>query len=683
MRTGKVRLTAIFGAMALAFALAAAAEEAPVKIGAIEDLTGPTARYGVAIKNGFSLAAEQINAKGGVLNGRKIELMFEDAAGQKDQAITAAKKLLARDKVVALLGPTLSNEMFAAGPVAVEQKTPFIGTSVTAAGITDMGEWIFRTSLPESDVVPQALAVSQAAFGLKRVALLYANDDAFSKSGFDVFKAAAEKAGLDIVDVESFSQKDTDFSPQLTRIKSLGADALIVSALVEPASGVTLQARQLGMNMPILGGNGLNSPKLIEIAGRAAEGVMVGSPWFVDKQQPENVAFVAAYRREFGQDPDQFAAQAFDTLFILAEALDRAGGTEARKLHDALLATDHDGIMGPFRFTPHRDPASASGVVLLQVKDGRFRILPDDFRSQPIEQKPGSMLAQQLCNALVLGSVYALFSLGFTLVFGVVRVVNLLYGFYFASGAFIALFLVTPLHVPLLLAAPLGAVGAGILAAGLDGALLTPLRAAKAPELATLIVTLGGVLLFTQLLNVLFGTQIRRFPAELLDQTAFQIKGVAVTPLQIVIVAVALVMVTALFLFIEKTRTGAAIRAMAENTDVAALMGVNVGRAMALTSFAAGTLAGAAGILIGLNFNAVHPYMGESMMLRGFVVIIVGGLGDIRGALIAGLALGFAEVFTAGYLSSDLKEAVTFSILVLTLWIRPSGLFGKASAKRA
>jgi branched-chain amino acid transport system substrate-binding protein len=678
-----VRLTAIFGAFALVFAGVATAEEAPVRIGAIEDLTGPTARYGTAIKNGFALAAEQLNARGGVLHGRKIELLFEDAAGQKDQAITAAKKLLARDKVVALLGPTLSNEMFAAGPVAVEQKTPIIGTSVTAAGITDMGEWIFRTSLPEGDVVPQALSESMAAFGIKRVAILYANDDAFSKSGFDVFKAAAEKAGLDIIDIESFSQKDTDFSPQLTRIKSLGADALLVSALVEPASGVTLQARQLGMNMPILGGNGFNSPKLTEIAGRAAEGVMVGSPWFVDKQQPENIAFVDAYRREFGQDPDQFAAQAYDTLFILAEAIDRAGGTEPQLLHDALLATDHDGIMGPFRFTAHRDPASASGVVLLMVKDGRFQILPEGLRVTPPAQHPGSMLAQQICNALVLGSVYALFSLGFTLVFGVVRVVNLLYGFYFASGAFISLFLVTLLHVPLLLAAPAGAIGAGLLAAGLDGVLLTPLRAAKAPELATLIVTLGGVLLFTSIMNAAFGTQIRRFPAELLDQTAFQIGDVAVTPLQIVIVVVALLMVTGLFLFIEKTRQGTAIRALAENADVAALMGVNVGRALALTSFAAGTLAGAAGILIGLNFNAVHPYMGESMMLRGFVVIIVGGLGDIRGALFAGLALGLVEVLTAGYISSDFKEAAAFTALVLTLWIRPSGIFGHAAVKRA
>jgi len=283
------------------------------------------------------------------------------------------------------------------------------------------------------------------------------------------------------------------------------------------------------------------------------------------------------------------------------------------------------------------------------------------------------MLPQQLFNALVLGSVYALFSLGFTLVFGVARVVNLLYGFYFACGAFIALLLATLAQLPLWLAAPAGAVGAGLIAALLDGILLTPLRAAKAPELAALIVTLGGVLLFTSLLTLAFGTQIRRFPVALMAQSSWQWGGLSVAPLQLVIIATAMTMVALLFLFIDRSKQGMAIRAMA----------VNVARAMAFTSFAAGSLAGAAGILIGLNFNAVHPYMGESMMLRGFVVIIVGGLGDIRGALLAGLALGFTEVLTAAYISSDFKEAVTFSALVLTLWLRPSGLFGKAVVRRA
>jgi branched-chain amino acid transport system permease protein len=131
------------------------------------------------------------------------------------------------------------------------------------------------------------------------------------------------------------------------------------------------------------------------------------------------------------------------------------------------------------------------------------------------------------------------------------------------------------------------------------------------------------------------------------------------------------------------TRLGLAIRAMAEKPDAAGLMGIDTARLAALVSFISGALAGAGGVLIGLNFNAIHPYMGETMMLRGFVVIILGGLGDITGALLAGLALGLVEVLTAGYIDSGLKEAVAFTILVIVLWTRPSGLFGRAVVRRA
>jgi len=161
------------------------------------------------------------------------------------------------------------------------------------------------------------------------------------------------------------------------------------------------------------------------------------------------------------------------------------------------------------------------------------------------------------------------------------------------------------------------------------------------------------------------------------------VAGLRVTMAQLLILGATLVLVTALIALMRGTRLGLGIRAMAEKPDAAGLMGINTARAAALVSFISGCLAGAGGVLIGLNFNAIQPYMGESMMLRGFVVIIVGGLGDIRGALIAGLALGVIEVLTAGYVASGLKEAVAFAILVAVLWTRPQGLFGRAVVRRA
>ncbi len=262
------QFTAALAAMAASGAVGARAAGKPVPVGAIEILSGPAATYGIAIRSGLELQLAHVNEKG-VLGGRPIKLTVLDSAGDKNQAINAARALIGRNGVVAIIGPTLSTEMFAVGPVVNGRKIPIIGTSTTANGITDIGPYVFRTSLPEADVVPVTLKRAQAKFGIKSIALMYANDDVFSKSGFEVMKQAAGKLGLKIVAIESFGTKDSDFSAQLTKIKGLAPNAIGISALVEPTAGVLLQARQLGFGKEttFIGGNGANSPKLGQIAG--------------------------------------------------------------------------------------------------------------------------------------------------------------------------------------------------------------------------------------------------------------------------------------------------------------------------------------------------------------------------------------------------------------------------------
>jgi branched-chain amino acid transport system substrate-binding protein len=347
----------------------------PVTIGAIEILTGPNNKYGIAIKNGFDLALESVNKNGGVLGGRPLAIAYEDSAGNKDQAINAARQLIGRSKVPLILGPTLSNEMFAAGPVANERKIPIVGTSTTANGITAMGPYVFRTSLPEADVVPVTLKTAQQKLGVKKVAVMYANDDAFSKSGYDVMKGALEKLGIQILTTETFGTKDTDFSAQMTKVKSVNPDAIVVSCLVEPAAGILLARKALGIpsSVRVIGGNGFNSPKISEIAGDAAEGTLVGSPWFIGKADPASQKFVEAYKAKYNTEPDQFAAQAYDTLFIVASAINAAGAAEPEKIKDALGKVKYTGVMGPFAFTENRDPAETSGVVVIEMRDGKFR----------------------------------------------------------------------------------------------------------------------------------------------------------------------------------------------------------------------------------------------------------------------------------------------------------------------
>jgi branched-chain amino acid transport system permease protein len=292
------------------------------------------------------------------------------------------------------------------------------------------------------------------------------------------------------------------------------------------------------------------------------------------------------------------------------------------------------------------------------------------------------MLAQQMLNGLIVGATYALFALGFTLMFGVLRVINLTYGVYFSAGALIALAFTRNIAPTLWLALPAAALATGLLAVLLDALLLTRLRRAQAPELASLMVTLGATLLLYAVMTAALGTEIRRFPPGLAG-TAIEAGGLRISGTQMLILITTFIMVGGLLYLLRRTRLGLAIRALAENPGAAQMMGVDAGRVVAFVSFASGALGGTAGVLIGLNYNAIQPYMGEAMMLKGFAVIIIGGLGDIGGALVAGLLLGVLEVLTAGYLASTLKDAVGFILLVLTLWLRPDGLFGRSTIRRA
>lgn len=344
-----VRLVFLLAALA-----SGAAHAKDIPLGVAAALTGPAAKYGVSVKNGFVLAAQEINAAGGI-NGNKIKLIVEDEQGKKEEAINVFRKFIFRDRVLAIFGPTLSNSAFAADPVANQAKVVVFGTSNTASGLTDIGPWVFRNSVMEADVLPVTLARAVKQFNIKKVALLYGNDDAFTKSGADVFKAAIAQQGLTLTTTQTFAKGDVDFRAQLTQIKASNPDAIICSALAEEAAAILLQARALGMRQPFIGGNGFNSPKLFEIARGAADNTIVGGPWAAENASPRNRAFVASYTRMTGAQPDQFAAQAYDALYIVADGLRRiklSGSLAAdrKALRDVLPSVRWEGATGPFAF---------------------------------------------------------------------------------------------------------------------------------------------------------------------------------------------------------------------------------------------------------------------------------------------------------------------------------------------
>ena len=343
--------------LALGAALAAtivAAHAADIKLGAAEALSGPAGQYGQSIRNGLTLAADEINAAGGV-NGNHIALLVEDEQGKKEQAIDVFKKLIFQDQVLMLFGPTLSNSAQAADPIAQAAKVVVFGTSNTADGITSIGNQVFRNSVTESDVLPQTLRVAIQKNNIKKVAVLYGNDDVFTKSGYDAFKKALEDLKIAVTTTETFAKGDVDFKAQLTKIKASGADALVLSALIAEGAPIMVQARSLGMELPIIGGNGMNSVKVFELAKDRSDNLWVGSPWALDNQTTQNQHFVVAYTQKFKGAPDQFSAQAFDAMHIVAAALAKVKlsgklDTDRQALRDALPGVSYTGATGAFKF---------------------------------------------------------------------------------------------------------------------------------------------------------------------------------------------------------------------------------------------------------------------------------------------------------------------------------------------
>ena len=346
--------TIVFQAIAAVISFATFASAAEIKIGVAEALTGNAAQYGVPIRKGFELAAGEINASGGV-NGHKIELVIEDEQGKKEEAINVFKKLIFQDKVLMLFGPTLSNSAQASDPVAQGAKVVVFGTSNTADGITSIGNYVFRNSVTESDILPVTLKVAAQKTGLKKVAVLYGNDDIFTKSGYDNFAKALRALKIPVTTTETFAKGDVDFKPQLTKIKASNPDAVVLSALVAEGAPIMVQARQLAITAPFIGGNGMNSPRIFELAKDNSDNLWVGSPWSVENPAPENQRFIAAYQKAYGGLPDQFAAQAHDAMHIAAQALKKIkvmGKLEAERkaLRDALPAIQWTGATGPFKF---------------------------------------------------------------------------------------------------------------------------------------------------------------------------------------------------------------------------------------------------------------------------------------------------------------------------------------------
>lgn len=350
-------------------AVSAGAKNA-AKIGFTAALTGGAAAYGKSEEEGVRLAVEEINKKGYF----PIDLLVEDTKAVPADSMNATKKLI-QEKVSLIIGPMTSNEAKAAGPIIQNAKVPSLEISVTAENITDIGDCIFRNSVPESKNIPQTVKKTHKLLGYKTAAILYAHDNEQHVTAQKYFQKTMEEEGVQVIDVETFGSKDSEYSAQLTNIQHKAPDVIVVCSYYQEGSRILKKMREMGMDQPVLGDNGFVSPELGKMAGAAADNVYVSSMWSADRKDEKVQKFVENYTKAYGRAPDQFAASAYDGVYMAMDAMQRAGTTtDHKKIRDALAQMkDFKGVCGTFSFDEKRDPVV--DLILMKMQDGKFGVV--------------------------------------------------------------------------------------------------------------------------------------------------------------------------------------------------------------------------------------------------------------------------------------------------------------------
>ena len=287
------------------------------------------------------------------------------------------------------------------------------------------------------------------------------------------------------------------------------------------------------------------------------------------------------------------------------------------------------------------------------------------------------MLAQQITNGLMLGAAYALVAIGYSLVFGVLKLIHLAHGEVFMIGAFAGLYAVLWLQVSPVIALVAALIAAGAIGIVLELVAFRPIRARSTSFLAPMVSTIGAGLMLQELATKAFGAEPLGFPHHV-EPVTWSLAGVQVSSVQLFIVVVSLVSMVVLHLLVAHTRYGMAMRAVAENTTTARLLGIDVNRVILVTFALASALGGIAGVLLGLSFNAISPFMGIDMGIKGMAIMLIGGLGNIYGAMLGGVLLGAVEVLSVAYLASSYRDAFAFALMIIVLLLRPEGLFGSS-----
>ena len=348
----------------------AGGESGPIVVGYYGDLTGRTSNFGQSTKNGVLMAVDEINKAGGI-NGRQVQILSEDDEGRPEKAATVVTKLIDQDRVIALVGEVASGNTLAAAPKAQTAKVPMISPSSTNPAVTQVGDYIFRVCFIDpfqGEVMAKFAANTLKA---KKAAIMLDFNSPYSRGLTEFFESSFTKLGGQVLTKQSYTQGDRDYKGQLTSIRSLNPDVIYVPGYYGEVGVIAKQAKQLGINQPLLGGDGWDAPQLWELGGDALNGDFISNHYSVEDPSPAIQKFVGDFKSRYNIAPDALAALGYDAMRVLADAIKRAGTTEGAKLRDAIAATkDFPGVTGVISINAERN--AVKPAVVLKLQGGKY-----------------------------------------------------------------------------------------------------------------------------------------------------------------------------------------------------------------------------------------------------------------------------------------------------------------------
>lgn len=684
----------------------------PIVIGHFASMTGSEATFGQSTDHAIRLALEERNAKyaneiarhAPGVKGRLIELVTLDDAGKSQETGTAVTRLITVHHVVAILGEVASGRSMAGGAVAQSYRVPMISPSSTAERLTSIGSMIHRVCFIDSFQGYVVAKFARDHLKANRVGILYDQTQAYSKGLAQVFDHAFRALGGTITTMQAYTGGDVNLAAQLQSLKDTRPEAIFLPGYYNDAGNIAIQARKLGITVPLLGGDGWDSEKLAEIGGAAMEGNYYSNHYSFEDTRPAVQDFVAKFKARWGGVPDGLAALGYDAANVLFDAMERAPSLASADLAAAIAATrDFPAVTG--RITLDKDRNPVKSAVMLVMRGGRPHFATTiDPPSAPLpavedaadrgggDASAFTKLLQTVVDTLALGALYALIALGYTLVYGVLRFINFAHSDVVTFGAWISFALASKLGFaasPSVIALPIVIVLAMAICSALGVTIerlaYRPLRAA--PRLNVLITAIGVSLLLQNVgtLRWAFGPNPQHMPSLVADRALATVAGVHLRLVDTVVLALALALVGGLQVLVYRSRLGRAMRAVAYDDRVAALMGINVGRVVTVTFAIGSALAAAGGLLYSLKYEGLPITAHSTWVLLGltaFVAAVVGGIGDVRGAAVGALLIAAVQQFGAAYLSSQLRDIYVFGILIVVLLVKPAGLFGRTTVEK-